>query len=127
MSNMTPRKALNPDAIAVEEAARITNLKPSVLRRLRREGLLSRLPGRTTYSRQEAHALAADPWITGREVAEILSISHERVSQLAKRERIPVHVGVSGRRFYRRSLIVLVSNARRARASQESSQVAADG
>jgi DNA-binding transcriptional MerR regulator len=112
---MTPRKVPNPDAITIEEASKISGLSIHVLRRFRREGLLSRLQGRTTYSRVEVQQLVDDPWLSGVQAAELLGVSHVRVSQLANRDKIPVHLTNSGQRVYRRSQLEVVANARDAR------------
>jgi predicted site-specific integrase-resolvase len=109
---VTRRKRLNPDAISIDEASTITGLSTEVLRRFRREGLLSRLQGRTTYSRREAQAIADDTWLSGVQAAQILGISHVRVSQLANAEKIPVHLTSSGKRIYRQRQIQVVANAR---------------
>jgi hypothetical protein len=79
------------------------------------EGFFSRLPGRTTYSRREAAQFARDPWLSGVEAAMILGVSHVRVTQLANKDKIPYREGVSGKRFYKRSQLEVVANARDAR------------
>jgi hypothetical protein len=112
---MTPRKVPASDAITVEEASVIAGIAVEAVRRFRREGFFSRLPGRTTYSRREAQQFAEDPWLSGVEAAVILGVSHARVTQLANRDKIPYREGASGRRFYKRSQLKVVANARDAR------------
>lgn len=60
---MTQRKFLDPDAITAIEAAQIVGRPVEMVRRLRREGTFGRLPGGTTYSRQEAERFRADQWL----------------------------------------------------------------
>jgi hypothetical protein len=112
---MSPRKVPDPDAITVEEASVIAGLPVEVVRRFRREGFFTRLPGRTTYSRREAEQFARDPWLSGVEAAVVLGVSHARVTQLARVDKIPYRAGASGKRFYKRSQLEVVANARDAR------------
>jgi DNA-binding transcriptional MerR regulator len=112
---MTPRNVPDPDAITVEEASVIAGISVGTAQRYRREGLFTSLPGRTPYSRREAEQLAHDPWLSGVEAAEILGVSHVRVTQLANKDKIPYHEGASGRRYYKRSQLEVVANARDAR------------
>lgn len=105
----------DPDAITVEEASVIGGIPVSAVRRYRREGLFSRLPGRTTYSRREVQQFARDPWLSGVQAAEVLSVSHVRVSQLASADKTPFRQGASGRHFYKKAQLEVVANARDAR------------
>lgn len=93
----------------------IAGISVGTAQRYRREGLCTRLPGRTTYSRREAEQLAQDPWLSGVEAADVLGVSHVRVTQLANKDKIPYRVGASGRRYYKRSQLEVVANARDAR------------
>jgi predicted site-specific integrase-resolvase len=112
---MTPRKVPDPDAITVQQASVIAGISIGTAQRFRREGHFTRLPGRKTYSRREAEQLAQDPLLSGVEAAEILGVSHARVTQLANVDKIPYRRGASGRRFYKRSQLEVVANARDAR------------
>lgn len=112
---MTERRAPNPNAVTAEEVAEILSVGVSTVYRYRRDGLLTRLPGNPRFSRAEAEAIAADPWLSGREAASILDVSHVRVSQLANEERIPFHEGPTGTRYYRTRQLKVVANARDAR------------
>jgi predicted site-specific integrase-resolvase len=116
MRGVTPRRPSNPDAITFNEAVKIIGVPAGTLRRWKREGLLTgRRSGRTAYSRSEALALKANPWISGVQAAAILGVSPVRASQLAASGRLPVHLTRSGERVYRRQQIEVVSNARRVR------------
>lgn len=87
--------------------------------RLRREGLLTEhRGGRRPYSRSEVEAFQKNPWLSGREAAKILEISHNRVSQLAAKKKIPVHRTRSGKRVYRKLQIQVVANARARRRAE---------
>jgi DNA-binding transcriptional MerR regulator len=112
---MTPRKVPDPDAITVEEASVIAGIPIGTTQRYRREGLFASLPGRMPYSRREAEQLAQDPWLSGVEAAEILGVSHVRVTQLANKDKIPYRKGTSGKRYYKQSQLEVVANARDAR------------
>lgn len=113
---MTARKPLDPDAIPRAEAAEILGVSETTVARWRREGLLVEIRGgRRLYSRTEVNDVRDNPWITGRKASSILGISHVRVSQLAKQEKIPVHVTRSGKRVYRQLQIEIVANARKQR------------
>jgi len=95
----------------------ILGVGESTVVRWRREGLLNeQRGGRRLYSRAEAEAVAANLWLTGVQAAEILGVSHVRVSQLADACKIPVHVTRSGQRVYRKEQIAVVANAREVRA-----------
>jgi len=116
---VTPRLPRDPDAITRAQAATILGVGESTVVRWRREGLLiEQRGGRRLYSRSEAEAVAANPWLKGVQAAEILGVGHVRVSQLADAGRIPVHVTKSGRRVYRKAQIAVVANAREVRAHQ---------
>lgn len=123
---MTKRRAPNPDAVTAEEVSEILNVGISTVYRHRRDGLLTRLPGNPRFSRAEAEAIAADPWLSGREAASILGVSHVRVSQLANEDRIPFHVGPTGTRYYRTSQLGVVANARDARRTRLAIRSAGD-
>jgi DNA-binding transcriptional MerR regulator len=112
---MTPREVPDPDAITVEEASAIAGISIGTTKRYRREGLFSRLHDWPTYSRREAEQFAQDPWMSGVEAAVILGVSHARVTQLANKDKIPYREAASGRRFYKRSQLEVVANARDAR------------
>jgi hypothetical protein len=113
---VTARLPPHPDAITRAEAAALLGVGEAAVGRLRREGLLTKgLGGRRLYSRSEVEAFIADPWLNGVQAAEILGVSHVRVSQLATEEKIPVHVTVSGRPVYPMRQLEVVANARRAR------------
>lgn len=112
---MTKRRAPNPDAVKAEEVAEILSVGISTVYRYRRDGLLTRLPGNPRFSRAEAEAIAADPWLSGTEAAVVLGVSRVRVAQLAKADRIPFYEGPSGRRYYRTKQLKVVANARDAR------------
>lgn len=114
---VTPRLPHDPDAITRAEAAAILGIAEATVARWRREGLLlEQRGGRRLFSSAEVEAVAANPWLTGAQAAEILGVSHVRVSQLADVGRIPVHVTKSGQRVYRKKQIEVVANARVARA-----------
>ena len=112
---MTPRKPRDADAITLTEAAELLRLTESRVVRLRREGLLARRDGYPSYSRADVEEFIDNPWVNGRQAALILGVSHARVSQLAKEERIPVHHTAGGHRVYRFKQLEVVANARRAR------------
>lgn len=113
---MTQRIPRDADAITRAEAAAMLGLGVGAVRRLRREGLLVEQLGRQhLYSRSDVQAFVADPWLTGIAAAEILSVSHNRVSQLANDDKIPFRLTASGRRVYRKSQLEVVANARRLR------------
>jgi predicted site-specific integrase-resolvase len=114
---VTPRLPRDPDAITRAQAAAILGVGEGTVVRWRREGLLNeQRGGRRLYSRSEAEAVAANPWLTGVQAAEILGVSHVRVSQLADAGKIPVHVTRSGQRVYRKEQIEVVAHAREVRA-----------
>lgn len=98
---MTPRKHRDPDAITLTDAASMLGLPEVTVTRLRREGLLSRLPGYPSYSRSDVREFIDNPWLNGRQAALVLGVSHNRVSQLAADGKIPVHRTESGKRIYR--------------------------
>lgn len=108
-------KPRNPNAITREKAAALLGLSGPQVARYRRDGLLGTLDGYPSYSRSVVEAIIADPCLTGREAAQVLGVSHNRVSQLANTDRIPVHVSASGRRYYRLEQLRTVANAREAR------------
>lgn len=112
---MTAAKRSDPDAITRREAAQLLCVSEARVRRYRRDQLLGTLDGYPSYSRSEVLAIVADPWLTGRQAAEVLGVSHVRVSQLAGEDRIPAFVAPSGRRYYRLEQLRTVANARRAR------------
>ena len=112
---MTPRKPLDPDRITVEEAAALLGLSRRQVSRLRREGLLGRLPGLPSCSLADVEQYIVEPWLTGQQAAEVLGVSHNRVSQLANVDRIPYVVSPTGRRWYRQQQLMTVANARAAR------------
>lgn len=112
---MTPRRPKNSDAVTAEEVAAILGVGISQVYRYRRDGLLSRQAGNPRFSRTEAVAIADDPWLSGREAALLLGVSHTRVSQLANEDRIPFHEGPTGTRYYRTKQLRVVANARNAR------------
>lgn len=109
---VTPRKPRDPNAITLREAADMLGLSEVRVTRLRREGLLVRLQGTPSYSRTDVQEFIDNPWLNGRQAAIVLGVSHNRVSQLADAERIPVHHTASGRRVYRMRQIEVVANAR---------------
>jgi hypothetical protein len=109
---VTPRKPRNPDAITLAEAARLLGLTEIRVTRLRREGLLTRLAGYPSYSRTEVEAFIDNKWLNGRQAALVLGVTHNRVSQLAADEKIPVHHTKSGRRVYRLHQLEVVAQAR---------------
>lgn len=90
--------------------------------RLRREGLLVRLKGYPSYSRLDVEAFVDNPWLNGRQAAVVLGVSHNRVSQLAAEERIPVHHTTSGHRAYRMKQLTVVANARATRFAMSGTQ-----
>jgi hypothetical protein len=112
---MTPRKPANPDAITLAEAAAALGISEIRVTRLRREGLLVRLGGYPSYSHDDIQAFIDNPWLNGRQAALLLGVSHNRVSQLASADQIPVHFTASGRRVYRQRQIEVVANARGAK------------
>lgn len=112
---MTAPKTRNPDAITRSEAAQLLGVTERVVRRHRRDGLLGTLDGYPSYSRREVEAIANDPWLSGTEAAAVLGVSRARVSQLAKAEKIPSLVGLTGRRYFRKGPLSTTANARRAR------------
>lgn len=107
------RRAAN--AITRTEAAGLLGLSTAQVTRLRREGLLGTLDGYPSYSLADIENFIEDPWLTGLQAAEVLGVSHVRVTQLANAGRIPVQVSPSGRRWYRQAQLETVANARRAR------------
>lgn len=112
-NSMTPRLPEDPDAITRAVDAAILGVGESVVARYRREGLLvEERGGRRLYSSAEVESVRDDPRLTGRETAAILGVSHNRVSQLAKAYKIPVHLTPSGQRVYRRQQIEVVARAR---------------
>lgn len=113
--SVTPRKPVDPDAITLEQAASMLALSTLRVTRLRLEGLLIRLDGYPSYSRSDIQEFIDNPWLNGVQAAQILGVSHNRVSQLASEERIPVHRTASGRRVYRLQQLEVVANARRVR------------
>lgn len=80
-------------------------------------GLLTQLEGYPSYSRADVQEFIDNPWLNGRQAAQILGVSHNRVSQLAAAEKIPVHRTTSGRRVYRQKQLEVVARARRASSS----------
>jgi predicted XRE-type DNA-binding protein len=80
--------------------------------RLRREGLLIQLDGYPSYSRADVQEFIDNPWLNGRQAALVLGVSHNRVSQLAAAEKIPVHLTKSGKRVYRLRQLDVVARAR---------------
>ena len=111
---MTPRKPVNPDAIAQARACELLNMKPKTVQRLRRQGLLVTLPGYPSYSLADVQAFVEDPWLNGSQAAAVLGVSRSRVSQLADAEKIPVRLTAGGRRVYRLRQLEVVAHARRA-------------
>lgn len=110
---MTTRLPRNPDAITRAEAAALLGIGEDAVGRLRREGLLTKeLGGRRLYSRSEVEAFVADPWINGVQAAEILGVSHNRVSQLAAADKIPHRLTASGMRVYRKSQMAVTARTR---------------
>lgn len=109
---VTPRKPRDPDAITLAEAARLLGLTEIRVTRLRREGLLRRLPGYPSYSRSDVREFIDNPWLNGRQAALVLGVTHNRVSQLAADEKIPVHLTKSGKRVYRLRQLEVVARAR---------------
>ena len=110
---VTSRLPPDPDAITRPEAAKLLGIGEYAVARLRREGLLTEVRGgRRLYSRSEVEAFLKNPWINGREAAKILGVSHNRVSQLAAAEKIPVHRTKSGKRVYRSGQIRVVASSR---------------
>ena len=113
---MTARLPRDPDAITRPEAARLLGVGEGTVARYRREGLLiAERGGRKLYSRTDVESFLDNPWLSGREAARILGVSHNRVSQLANDEKIPVHYTRSGKRVYRLRQIEVVARARVAR------------
>lgn len=124
---VTPRLPSDPDAITLAQAAEILGVSESTVARWRREGLLlEQRGGRRLYSRFEVASVAANPWLTGVQAAEVLEVSHARISQLAEAGKIPVHITNSGQRAYRREQLEVVANARRVRARLRTQPVDAD-
>lgn len=124
---MTTRLPRDPDAITRAEAAALLDIGEDAVRRLRREGLLEReLGGRRLYSRAEVEAYIADPWLNGAQAAEILGISHNRVSQLAAVDKIPFRLTQSGKRVYRTSQISVVARGRQVSKGVPSPDLLAD-
>jgi len=123
LEQVTPRKPVDPDAITLAQAAALLGLTEIRVTRLRREGLL-RLEGYPSYSRTDVQEFIDNPWLNGRQAAQMLGISHNRVSQLAAAEKIPVHRTTSGRRVYRQQQLEVVVNARRFRADLPAREVA---
>lgn len=114
---VTPRLPHDPDAITRAKAAAILGIGEATVARWRREGLLlEQRGGRRLFSSAEVEAVAANPWLTGVQAAEILGVSHVRISQLADEGRIPVHVTRSGQRVYRKEQLEVVAHARATRA-----------
>lgn len=109
---VTPRKPREPDAITLAEAASLLGLTEIRVTRLRREGLLNRLPGYPSYSRSDVQEFIDNPWLNGRQAAIVLGVSHNRVSQLAADEKIPLHQTKSGKRVYRLLQLEVVARAR---------------
>lgn len=124
LERVTPRKPVDPDAITLAQAATLLGLTEIRVTRLRREGLLIRLEGYPSYSRTDIQEFIDNPWLNGRQAAQILGISHNRVSQLAAVEKIPVHRTTSGRRVYRQRQLEVVINDRGARADLSTREVA---
>lgn len=112
---MTLPKPPNPDAISRKQAATLLGVGERTVRRYRRDGLLGELDGYPSYSLAEVQAILADPWLSGRQASRVLGVSHVRVSQLAKADKIPSYIAPSGRHYYRSEQLRTVANARRAR------------
>lgn len=115
---MTRAKPVDPDAITLLQAARLLGMSEVSVTRFRREGLLVRLPGHPSYSRSDVEAFRDNPWINGRQAAEVLGVSRARVSELARDGRLPTHLTASGRRMYRLRQLEVVANARDVRFHQ---------
>lgn len=113
LGQVTPRKPVDPDAITLATAAELLDISEHQVTRLRRQGLLIRLDGYPSYSRSDVQAFIDDPWLNGRQAALVLGVSHNRVSQLAAAEKIPVHHTTSGKRVYRLRELEVVAEARR--------------
>ena len=109
---MTARKPRDPNAITLAETAQLLGLSQIRVTRLRREGLLIRLEGFPSYSHNDVHAFINNPWINGRQAAQILGVSHNRVSQLAAAEKVPVHHTPSAKRVYRMKQLEVVAQGR---------------
>lgn len=109
---MTPRKPVDPDAINLATASKVLGLSEHQVTRLRREGLLIRVAGYPSYSLADVQAFIDNPWLNGRQAAQVLGVSHNRVSQLAAGEKIPVHYTKSGQRVYRLQQLLVVAQAR---------------
>lgn len=73
---MSARRPPNPDAVTAQDVAAIAGVPVSTVYRYRRHGLLSRLKGNPRFSRTEAEAIAADPWLSGTQAAVVLGVSH---------------------------------------------------
>jgi DNA-binding transcriptional MerR regulator len=110
---VTARLPYDPDAITRPEVARLLGVGEATVARYRREGLLvEERGGRRLYSRTEVESFLDNPWLSGRGAARILGVSHNRVSQLANDDKIPVHHTRSGRRVYRKLQVEVVARAR---------------
>ena len=127
LERVTPHKPVDPDAITLAQAAALLGLTEIRVTRLRREGLLIRLEGYPSYSRTDIQEFIGNPWLNGRQAAQMLGISHNRGSQLATVEKIPVHRTASGRRVYRQRQIEVVVNARGFRADLSAREVSGSG
>lgn len=112
---MTPRKPVDGDAINQAAAADLLGVSEYLVAKLRREGLLIKLVGYPSYSKTDVQAFIDNPWLNGRQAAQVLGVSHNRVSQLAASEKIPVHHTKSGQRVYRLRQLEVVANARNAK------------
>lgn len=112
---MTPERSPNSDAMTAQIVAAILGVSIGRVYRYRRDGLLTTLEGNPRFSKREAEAIADDPWLSGREAAAVVGVSHVRVSQLAYADRIPFYEAPSGTRYYRTKQLSVVPNARDAR------------
>jgi excisionase family DNA binding protein len=117
------------NGVTLEEAAHILGVARSTVRRLILTGELTR-EGRYTHrglDRDQVEELAmrrwrrhrpppADSyWITTKQAAAMLGVSHTRVWQLAQTDRLPFRVSHTGVKLFRRRQLETIAHAWQAR------------
>jgi excisionase family DNA binding protein len=112
------------DPVTLDEAAWILGVARSTVQIMVLDGRLEAhgKSGQRRLSQADVEALAMETydwwghrdeldsyWVTCRRAAQILGVCHQRVSQLADKDRIPFVRHASGRRLFRRAQMEVMS------------------